>query len=83
MRPIDIVILEVSFPEVLSTNKMELAGVISQLVLDWGKLFATHCIQQLQAGLVMLVLGQGAPGALPLPFYPWLRILQHDVTTSL
>jgi hypothetical protein len=45
MRPIDIVILEVSFPEVLSTKKMELAGVISQLVLDWGKLFATHCTQ--------------------------------------
>jgi hypothetical protein len=45
MRPFNIVILEVSFPEELSTDRMELAHVISQLVLDWGKLFATHCTQ--------------------------------------
>lgn len=51
--------------------------------LFWTGAIVCNTLHVVVAGLVTLVLRQGAPGAAPMPRHPLLRTLRHAVTTSL
>ncbi len=51
--------------------------------LFWTGAIVCNTLHVVVAGLVTLVLRQGAPGAPPMPRHPLLRTLRHAVTTSL